>query len=201
MGGNAAQMQIVSLNWWQYAGRGWSHANSAQPPNSHLAPKLKINTAHLNNSLHIGGTWYCPSYPILVACVPPPPPLAARRAMTRRGMLLTRVRTLPGRTAAHAWRTAMFSSATVEGRGGKGGGVIHVSDPDWHLIPNMLSWVHVWTPSWPVHDLKILLVQKACRVTCCMGRGIVLDVHKLRPNAPSPMATFDSAGSGCTDAG
>ena len=60
---NASQMQIVSLNWWQYAGRVWSHANSAQPPNSHLAPKLKINTAHWNNSLHIGGTWYCPSEP------------------------------------------------------------------------------------------------------------------------------------------
>ena len=40
-----------------------SHANSAHPPNSHLAPKLKINTAHWNNSLHIGGTWYGPSDP------------------------------------------------------------------------------------------------------------------------------------------
>ena len=60
---NAAQMQTVSLNWWQYAGRVWSHANSAQPSNSHLAQKLKINTAHWNNSLHTGGTWYCPSDP------------------------------------------------------------------------------------------------------------------------------------------
>ena len=31
--------------------------------NSHLALKLKINTAHWNNSLHINGTWYCPSNP------------------------------------------------------------------------------------------------------------------------------------------
>ena len=30
-------------------------------------------------------------------------------------MLSTRVRTLPGRTAVHAWRTALLSSATVEG--------------------------------------------------------------------------------------
>ena len=48
----AEQMQIVSLNWWEYAVRVWSHANSAQPHNSHLAPKLEINTAHWNNSLH-----------------------------------------------------------------------------------------------------------------------------------------------------
>ena len=67
---NAAQMQLVSLNWWQYAGRVWSHANGAHPPNSHLAPKLNINTAHWNNSLHIGGTWYFPFAPTLVACVP-----------------------------------------------------------------------------------------------------------------------------------
>ena len=61
--GSTAQMQIVSLNWWQYAGRVWSHANSAQSPNLDLASKLKTNTAHWNNSLHICGTWYCPSDP------------------------------------------------------------------------------------------------------------------------------------------
>ena len=65
----------------------------------------------------------------------------------------------------------------------------------------MLNWVHVWTPSWPVHDLNILLVQKGCRVTCCMGRGIVWDVHNYIQTPPSPMATFHSSGSGCTDAG
>ena len=47
-----------------------------------------------------------------------------------------------------------------------------------------LNWVHVWTPSWPVHDLNILLVQKGCRATCCMGRGIVLDVHQVTPKHP-----------------
>ena len=48
----------------------------------------------------------------------------------------------------------------------------------------MLNWVNVWTPSWPVHDLNILLVQKGCRVTCCMGRGIVLGVHKVTSKHP-----------------
>ena len=38
-----------------------------------------------------------------------------------------------------------------------GGGVIHFSDPDWHLTLNMLNWVHVWTRSWPVHDLPPML--------------------------------------------
>ena len=47
-------------------------------------------------------------------------------------------------SAAHAWRTALFSSAAMER------GVIHVSDPDWRLVPNMLNWVHVWTPDTPV---------------------------------------------------
>ena len=48
----------------------------------------------------------------------------------------------------------------------------------------MLNWVHVWTPSCPVHDLNILLVQKGCCVTCCMGRGIVLDVHIVTSKHP-----------------
>ena len=48
----------------------------------------------------------------------------------------------------------------------------------------MLNWVHVWAPIWPVHDLNILLVQKGCRVTCCMGRGIVSDVHKVTSKQP-----------------
>ena len=56
--------------------------------------------------------------PTLVACCPP---LAARKALTWRGMLSTRVRTLPGWTAAHAWRTVLFSSAKVEVGGGGSG--------------------------------------------------------------------------------
>ena len=72
--------------------------------------------------------------------------------------------------------------------GGVGGVIHHVSAPDWHLTPNMLNWVYVWTPSWPVHGLNILLVQKGCCVMCCMGRGIVLDVRKVTsPPPPSPV--------------
>ena len=54
----------------------------------------------------------------------------------------------------------------------------------------MLNWVHVWTPSWPVHDLNILLVQKGCRVTRCMGRGIVLNVHKVASKHPRRNTRF-----------
>ena len=159
-------MQIVSL-WWQYAGRVWSHANSAQPPNSYLAPKLKINTAHWNNSLHIGGTWYCPSHPYTSsASSGQKSPDTTRHALDQ------------GPHPSWANCSPRLVDSIVKFSYG-GSGVIHVSDPDWHLIPNMLNWVHVWTPSWPVHDLNILLVQKGCRVTCCMGRGIVLDVHKV----------------------
>ena len=57
-------------------------------------------------------------------------------------------------------------------------------DPDWHFIPNMLNWVHVWTPSWLVHDLNILLVQKGCHVTCYMGQGIILDIHTVTSKHP-----------------
>ena len=88
---NAAQMQIVLPNWWQYAGRVWGHANSAQPPNSHLAPKLKINTTHQQFTTY-WWTWYCPS-DLYTSSV-------CARPLTRRGMLSTRVRTLPGQTAA-----------------------------------------------------------------------------------------------------
>ena len=48
----------------------------------------------------------------------------------------------------------------------------------------MLNWVHVWSPSWPFCDLNILLVQKGCCVTWCMGRGIVFDVHKVISKHP-----------------
>ena len=64
-----------------------------------------------------------------------------------------------------------------------------------------LGSCHIWTPSWPVHDTNILLVLKGCRVTPCMGRAIVLYVHKVTSKHPRrPLETFDSSGSGCTDA-
>ena len=156
---NAAQMQIVTLNWWQYAGRVWSHVNSAQPPNSHLAPQLKINTARWSNSLHIGGTWYRPSDPYtssVCARLWRPEEPCDDEASSRLGSALFLAELQPTPGAQHC---------LVQLR--------------WHLIPNMLNWIHVWTLSCPVHDLNILLVRKGCRVTCCMGRGIVFDVHKV----------------------
>ena len=82
------------------------------------------------------------------------------------------------------WRSIWLIKAIhyLLGEHGVGVGGIHVSDPDWHLIPN--NWVHVWTPSWPVHDLNILLVQKGCRVTCCKGQVIVLDITQSYVQTP-----------------
>ena len=60
----------------------------------------------------------------------------------------------------------------------KGGG-IRVSDPDPHLVPNMLNEVDVWTTSWPVHDLRILLCMKSSSVMCCSGRDTFMDIHKM----------------------
>ena len=57
--------------------------------------------------------------------------------------------------------------------------VILVSNLDIHLVANMIKGIHVWSPSWPVHDLHILLCQKNSHVTCCVGRDIV-------PKCPSP---------------
>ena len=172
---NAAQMQIVSFNWWQYAGRVGSHANSAQPPNLHLAPKLKINMAHWNNSLHIGGTWYCPSDPYTSSVCPP---LAARRALTRRGMPSTRVCTLPARTAPYAWRTALFSSAMVEG----GSSVSRIQ-------------TDIWSQSCSIGFMSGLRAgQSMTSTSCCSKRTAVSRAvwgwafswayTKLRPNTP-----------------
>ena len=57
--------------------------------------------------------------------------------------------------------------------------IIHVSDPDPRLAPNMLSGVHVRTLWWPVHELQILLPQKSIGAMRCAGHGIVLDIHKV----------------------
>ena len=65
---NAAQMQIVLLNWWQYARRVWSHANSAQ--------RLHIWRQNLRSIRHIETIHYIlVEYdialltPTLLACV------------------------------------------------------------------------------------------------------------------------------------
>ena len=82
----------------------------------------------------------------------------------------TRVRTLPGRTGAHAWRTALFSSATVER-------CVCVCLWGWGVGPKRL----------PCHVLY--------GAGHCLGR-----TQSYVQTPPSPMATFDSSGSGCTDA-
>ena len=54
----------------------------------------------------------------------------------------------------------------------------------WYLIPNMLNWVHVWTPSWPVYDLNTLLVQQAAVSRVVWGEAFSWAYTKLRPNTP-----------------
>ena len=191
---NAAQMQIVSLNWWQYAGRVWSHANSAQPPNSHLAPKLKINAAHWNNSLHVGGTWYCPSDPYtssVCARLWRPEDSWHDEAFSWPGFapFLAELQPTPG--GQHClvqlrWKEGhpcLGSKLTFDPKHAQLGSCLHseLASP------------------WPQHPVG----PKGSRVTCCMGRGFALDVHEVTSkHPPSPMATFDSSsGSGCTDAG
>ena len=61
--------------------------------------------------------------------------------------------------------------------------VIQVSDPDPHLVPNLLNGVHACTPKWPVLDPHILLYQKSSSVTCGVRRGFVL-IHKFHPKSP-----------------
>ena len=50
--------------------------------------------------------------------------------------------------------------------------IIHFSDPDPHLVINMLNGLRVG----PVHDLHILLRQWSSHV---VWRGIILDIHKV----------------------
>ena len=85
-------------------------------------------------------------------------------------MLSTRVFTFLGWTA-YTRRTTCCNSCTVE--------VGSSSYPDPCLVPNMLSGVHVWTLWWAVHDLHIIMHQKSSGVTYCVGRGVVLDIHKV----------------------
>ena len=122
---NAAQMHIVSLNWWQYAGWVWSHANSAQQPNSHLAPKLKINTAHWNNSLHIGGTGYFPSDLYITTLVARVPASSGQKSpdTTRHALDQGPHPSWPNCSPRLADSIVYFSHS--------GRGVIHVSDQDW----------------------------------------------------------------------
>ena len=108
----------------------------------------------------------------------------ARRACTRRAILSTRALALLGRTADHAWRTARRNSGAVEG--------IHVSDPDPQLVPNIRNWGSCLDSELAMAPRHILLCQKSSRLTCCVGRGIVLDIHKLssKKKRPSPMEAY-----------
>ena len=160
--------QIVSLSWWRYARRVWSHANSALTPNSHLAPKLKINTAHWKIHYILVEHDIAPLTPTLVACVTAcsghKSPDTTRHALDQ-GPHPSWHELQPTTGEQHC----LVQLRWKEGHPCLGSRLT--------LFPNMLNWVHVWTPIWPVHDLNTLLVQIGCRVTCCMGRGIVLDMH------------------------
>ena len=175
---NAAQVQIVPSNWWQYAGRVWCHAN----------------TAHWNNSLHIGGTWYCSSDPYTISvCARLQRP--EEGALTRWGMLSTGGCTLPGRTAAHVWWTALFSSATVEG-GHPCLGSRLTFEPKHYQLGSCLD-SELASP-WPQHPVG----PKRLPCHVLYGAGHCLGCTQCYAQTPaSPMATFDSSGSGCTDVG
>ena len=104
-------------------------------------------------------------------------------------MLSNRVRTLPGRTAAHAWRTALFSSATVEG-GHPCLGSSLTFDPKHAQLGSCLD--SELTSPWPQHPIG------PKRLPCHVLYG---RTQSYVQTPASPMATFDSSGSGCTDAG
>ena len=75
---------------------------------------------------------------------------------------------------------------------------IHVSDPDWNLIPDMIYLVHVWTHNRPVHEINIMSVLKCHRVARYIRRGIVLHRHKDPSEEPS--RPCDSSECRCSDA-
>ena len=110
-------------------------------------------------------------------------------------MLSTRVRTLPGRTAAHAWWTALFSSATVEG----GSSISGIQTDIWSQACSIgfMSGLRAGQSM----TLTSCWSEKGCRVTCCMGRGSLGRKQSYVQTPQSPMATFDFSGSECTDAG
>ena len=105
------------------------------------------------------------------------PPLAARRALTWRGMLSTRVRTLPGQTAASAWRTELFSSAMVGG-GHPCLGSRLTFDPKLTELGSCLD-SRLASP-WPQHPV----VRKRLPCHVLYRWGIVLEEHKVTSKHP-----------------
>ena len=145
-------------------------------------------------------------------------------------MLLTRVRTLPGQTAAHTLWTALLSLAMVEGRGrgrgrgwgggrgwsvcvcvcgGGGGGVggggdggssstSRIQTDMWSKHAQLRSCLDSKLASpWPQHPVGPKRLP--CHVLYGAGHCLWCTQSYVQ-TSPSPIATFDSSGSGCTDA-
>ena len=119
------------------------------------------------------------------------------RALTWRGMLSTWVRTLLGRTAAHAWWTSLFSSARVEGGGGHPclGSRLTFHPKHAQLGSCLDSELASLWPRNPVSP-KRLPCHVLHGVGPCLGR-----TQSYAQTPTSPMSTFHSSGSGCIDAG
>ena len=175
---NAAQVRILSLNWWQNPGRVWSHANSAHPPNSHLAPKLKINKAHWNNSLHIGWTWYCLSDPYtssVRACLlrleePWHDETCSRPGSTP---FLAELQTTPG------GQHCLVQLRTVEG----GGQTCSIGFMSGLWAGQSMTSTSCWS-------------KKAAVSHAVWGGALSWTYTMLRPNTPVAHGKFDSSGSG-----
>ena len=93
-------------------------------------------------------------------------------------MLSTRVRTLPGRTAAHAWQTAVFSSATVEA-GHPCLGSRLTSDPKHAQLGSCLD-CELASP-WPQHPVG---PETATVSRAVWGGALSWTYTKLCPNIP-----------------
>ena len=80
-------------------------------------------------------------------------------------------------------------------------GVIHVSDPDQHLTPNMLNWVHVWAFV-PRSSTQNPVGPKRLPCQMLYWAGHCLRRTQSYAQTPlSPKATIHSSGPGFTDAG
>ena len=104
------------------------------------------------------------------------PPGAERTARTRRGMLctnflsLTSLRDSPGHTqfCCRSWR------------------IIHVTDMNRHLVPEVLYGVRIRTFGWPVHDFLVLIIQEIPGGSGCVWRSLILDQDKVLEGGSCP---------------
>ena len=122
--------------------------------------------------------------PTLVACVPtssaPTSPDTTRHALD-----------LPGRTAAHAWQTELFSSTAV----GEGSSISRIQTD----IRSQTCSIGFMSGFRAGHSMTSTSCwSKKVTVSCAAWGGALFWMYtKLRPNTSSPLATFDSTGSGC----